>query len=82
MQDGGPGKSSYHFYSFKSSHHTYSDIQLYWPPEENFNKVWGHFLLRKFVYIARTKYVGAKLSYYPNSDSCFQLARIATRGDV
>lgn len=50
MQDGGPGKSSYHFYSFKSSHHTYSDIQLYWPPEENFNKVWGHFLLREYFH--------------------------------
>ena len=31
---------------------------------------------------SRAKYLGAKLSYYPYSDSCFQLARIATSGDV
>ena len=31
---------------------------------------------------SRAKYLGAKLSYYPNSDSSFQLARIATSGDV
>ena len=30
----------------------------------------------------RTRYLGAKLSYYPNSDSCLQLARIAISGDV
>ena len=31
---------------------------------------------------SRAKYLGAKLSYYPNSDSSFQLVRIATSGDV
>lgn len=31
---------------------------------------------------SRVKYLGAKLSYYLNIDSCFQLARIVTSGDV
>lgn len=31
---------------------------------------------------SRAKYLGAKRSYYLNSNSCFQLARIATSGDV
>ena len=30
----------------------------------------------------KKKYFGAKLSYYPNSESCFQLTRIIKSGDI
>ena len=45
----------------------------------------GNFFIMKATCLrtsSRTKYLRAQLSYDPNSDCCFQLARIATSGDV